>query len=128
MERLRDEKGADLKDLRRLFDRLVTVALRISGTPAANALSVLPGGRWAALVAADGSTADAAPESSSGAEWCTFAPKLMKAADAIRALFGARPVTDIVLRIEEGTRRVIFGLIILGVTALYVRITQERQS
>ena len=33
-----------------------------------------------------------------------------------------------VLRIEEGTRRIIFGLIILGVTALYVRITQERQE
>jgi ribose transport system permease protein len=33
-----------------------------------------------------------------------------------------------VLRIEEGTRRIIFGLIILGVTALYVRITQERQG
>jgi ribose transport system permease protein len=31
-----------------------------------------------------------------------------------------------VLRIEEGTRRVIFGLIILGITALYIRITQER--
>jgi ribose transport system permease protein len=30
-----------------------------------------------------------------------------------------------VLRIEEGTRRVIYGLIILGITALYVRITQE---
>ena len=33
-----------------------------------------------------------------------------------------------VLRIEEGTRRIIYGLIILGVTALYVRITQERQG
>ena len=33
-----------------------------------------------------------------------------------------------VLRIDEGTRRIIFGLIILGVTALYVRITQERQG
>jgi ribose transport system permease protein len=33
-----------------------------------------------------------------------------------------------VLRIEEGTRRIIYGLIILGVTALYVRITQERQQ
>lgn len=30
-----------------------------------------------------------------------------------------------VLRIEEGTRRIIFGLIILGVTALYVRITRD---
>jgi ribose transport system permease protein len=30
-----------------------------------------------------------------------------------------------VLHIEEGTRRVIYGLIILGITALYVRITQE---
>jgi hypothetical protein len=26
----------------------------------------------------------------------------------------------------EGARRIIFGLIILGVTALYVRITSER--
>ncbi len=33
-----------------------------------------------------------------------------------------------VLRIDEGARRVIFGLIILGVVALYVRITQERQG
>jgi ribose transport system permease protein len=33
-----------------------------------------------------------------------------------------------VLRIDEGTRRIIFGLIILGVTALYVRITQERSG
>jgi ribose transport system permease protein len=33
-----------------------------------------------------------------------------------------------VLRIEEGTRRIIYGLIILGVTALYVRVTQERQG
>jgi hypothetical protein len=33
-----------------------------------------------------------------------------------------------VLRIEEGTRRVIFGLIILGITALYIRITQERSE
>ncbi len=33
-----------------------------------------------------------------------------------------------VLRIDEGTRRIIYGLIILGVTALYVRITQERQG
>lgn len=31
-----------------------------------------------------------------------------------------------VLQMPEGTRRIIFGLIILGVTALYVRITQER--
>jgi ribose transport system permease protein len=30
-----------------------------------------------------------------------------------------------VLRIDEGTRRVIYGLIILGITALYVRIIQE---
>jgi ribose transport system permease protein len=33
-----------------------------------------------------------------------------------------------VMRIDEGARRVIFGLIILGVVALYVRITQERQG
>lgn len=33
-----------------------------------------------------------------------------------------------VLRIEEGTRRIIYGLIILAVTALYVRLTQERQG
>ncbi len=32
------------------------------------------------------------------------------------------------LSMPEGARRIIFGLIILGVTALYVRITQERQS
>ena len=102
MERLRDERGVDLDDLRRLFDRLVTVAMRVSGTPAADALSVLPGGRWAALVAADGRTVDAAPETSSGAEWCAYAPKLMKAADALRGLFGARPVADVVLRTEEG--------------------------
>jgi len=31
-----------------------------------------------------------------------------------------------VMQIPEGARRIIFGLIILGVTALYVRITQER--
>lgn len=31
-----------------------------------------------------------------------------------------------VLHMPEGTRRVLFGLIILGVTALYVRITEER--
>ena len=30
-----------------------------------------------------------------------------------------------VMRVDEGTRQVIFGLIILGVVALYVRITQE---
>ncbi len=30
-----------------------------------------------------------------------------------------------VLQVPEGTRRIIFGLIILGVTALYVRITRE---
>ena len=102
MERLRDEKGVDLEGLRRLFDRLVTVALRVSGTPAANALSVLPGGRWAALVAADGRATDASPESSSGAEWCAYAPKVMEAAGALRGLFGARPVADVVLRTEEG--------------------------
>ena len=31
-----------------------------------------------------------------------------------------------VLQMPEGTRRVLFGLIILGVTALYVRVTEER--
>lgn len=33
-----------------------------------------------------------------------------------------------VMRIDEGARQVIFGLIILGVVALYVRITQERSE
>jgi ribose transport system permease protein len=31
-----------------------------------------------------------------------------------------------VLQMPEGTRRILFGLIVLGVTALYVRITEER--
>ena len=33
-----------------------------------------------------------------------------------------------VMRVDEGARRMIFGLLILGVVALYVRITQERQN
>jgi ribose transport system permease protein len=32
----------------------------------------------------------------------------------------------LVLEVPEGTRRVVFGLIILGVTAAYTRITEER--
>jgi ribose transport system permease protein len=31
-----------------------------------------------------------------------------------------------VLQLPEGTRRILFGAIVLGVTALYVRITEER--
>jgi len=32
----------------------------------------------------------------------------------------------LVLQVPEGTRRIVFGLIILGVTAAYTRITEER--
>ncbi len=32
----------------------------------------------------------------------------------------------LVLQVPEGTRRVVFGLIILAVTAAYTRITEER--
>ena len=31
-----------------------------------------------------------------------------------------------IMQIPEGSRRIVFGLIILGVTAVYVRITEER--
>ena len=32
----------------------------------------------------------------------------------------------LVLQVPEGTRRIVFGLIILGVTAAYTRTTEER--
>lgn len=102
IKRLRDERDAKIDDLKRLFDRLASVALRLSRSPASEVLESLPLAQWITLAGSDGLAIDSSPKESPGTLWCPPAAGYRMVAEDLSKLFKGGEIQDIVVRLEKG--------------------------
>jgi hypothetical protein len=103
LERLRDRGWIDLEDLPNVAPRIVSVALKFTaGTLASEALALLPGAHWAAVVDMQGNLEEAAPESSIVENWAKTVPSVKEFTDALSELFEAGIIEDISLKRTDG--------------------------
>lgn len=102
IKRLQDEQNASIDELKRLFDRLAGVALRLSRSTAVELLSSIPSALWMALASKEGKLIDSAPADCPGENWCLAAAGLRVVAGDISVLFGSGGASDIVMRTEHG--------------------------
>ena len=102
LRRLRSQREMGPKEVARIFQKLVDVALRMLNSPATRLLEAMPGARWAALLGPDGEVLDSAPAKDSGGAWYGTAVNFFLLAERMRALFEGGPLIDISLRTPGG--------------------------
>ena len=102
ISRLCDKKWIKLKELPKLSNRLVSIALKFtSGTLTFEALTLLPGARWAALIDDTGDVLEAAPSDDFVSNWGEGSVHLRGLLKHISELFKAGPLEDVSLRLED---------------------------
>lgn len=102
MKRLRDEKEASLEDLKKLFERLVKVAISLSASLTSEALAMVSGAHWVALVDKSGRGKEAAPQEGAGVDWYVAAGGLLDVARSLSGVFKAGRVECLSLRTGVG--------------------------
>lgn len=104
LERLRNKAYIELDELKKVAVRLVNAAMQIKGprNRAEDALSLIPGSQWAAIINKQTEEMEEAPASSETARWKASMLKTVHLAGQINALLDADGVSDICLKTESG--------------------------
>lgn len=102
LERLRKKQWINLEQLKPLADKLVKVALRLSGSLASEAMSLIPGVGWAAVLGEQGEIIEAKPESNVVAPWCDTSTSLLEAIVLVSKLLEGGDIDDISMRTASG--------------------------
>lgn len=102
LERLRKRQWINLEELKPLADKLVKIALRLSGSLASEAMSLIPGTGWAAVLGDEGEIIEAKPDNKLVEPWCETSTALLESIVMVSKLLEGGPVDDVSLRTGKG--------------------------
>lgn len=100
--RLRDRAWFDAEELPNLAEKLVNLALKYSGgSLAVEAVDVIPGARWTALINEKGEVLEAAPDATYAQHWGPLIPHFSKVFKEISNLFSAGKLGDVSIKLPK---------------------------
>jgi len=104
MERLRDKAYIELGELKKVTVRMVNAAMLIKGprNRAEDALSLIPGSQWAAIINRETRQLEQAPAENQSEKWVDSLLETISLSTKIQALVEASPITDICLKTSNG--------------------------
>ena len=100
--RLRDQAWIKSDELPKLAEKLVNFALKYSGgSKAVEAVDVIPGARWTALISPEGDVVEAAPDGTYAKHWGPLIPHFNNIFKEISNLFSAGELQDVSIKLPK---------------------------
>lgn len=102
ISKLRDKAWIKSEELPDLAEKLVNLALKYSGgSMAVEAVDVIPGARWTAIINRKGEVLEAAPDATYAQHWGPLIPHFDKIFKEISNLFSAGELGDISIKLPK---------------------------